>query len=184
MASTETIYLNRSIPNDVRCVIYVDGSTTTMSHTVVNNGNTTGNAILTVTFPTVSEGSYVWRIFDVKNNSVYRTSIYSFRESVPNKDFVSLTDGETITWDYDDGYNAKVTLGGNRTLEIENAEDGDAGTLVVKQDAVGSRTLTLPSGSLEINGSITLTTTANAIDILAWLYDGTNYYWNVGNGYA
>lgn len=184
MATTQTIYLNRSLPDTVKCVIYIDGSATTMTHIVVNTGKTTGNAILTVTFPTVAEGSYVWRVFDVKNNSVYRTSIYTFQESVPAKTFVSLTDGATITWDYDDGYNAKVTLGGNRTLAISNAEDGDAGTLVVKQDAQGSRTLTLPSGSLDINAGITLSTTANAIDILAWLYDGTNFYWNIGNGYA
>lgn len=92
----------------------------------------------------------------------------------------TLTDGATITWNMANGYNAVVTLGGNRTLAFSNLEAGDIGTLVVKQDATGNRTLTLPSGSKKANGGFFLSTTANAIDILSFYYDGTNYYWNIG----
>lgn len=100
--------------------------------------------------------------------------------------FQTLTDGATVTYNITNGYNAKVTLGGNRTLSITNAAAGDYGTLIVIQDGSGSKTLTLPAGSKVISGgagAITLTTTANAIDVLSWFYDGTNYYWTYGKNY-
>ena len=60
-----------------------------------------------------------------------------------------------------------------------------SGLLIVKQDATGNRTLTLPSGSIILGGgSLTLSTAANAVDILTFVYDGTNYYWSLGKGYA
>lgn len=100
--------------------------------------------------------------------------------------FQTLTDGATITYNIASGYNAKVTLGGNRTLSITNVAAGDYGTLIVIQDGSGSKTLTLPAGSKVISGgagAITLTTTANAIDVLSWFYDGTTYYWTYGKNY-
>lgn len=96
----------------------------------------------------------------------------------------TLTDGATITWNMANGYNAVVTLGGNRTLAFSNLEAGDIGTLVVKQDATGNRTLILPSGSKKSNGGFTLSTSANAIDVLSFYYDGTNYFFSIGKGYV
>jgi len=105
-------------------------------------------------------------------------------DSGSKKTFQTLTDGDTVTWNIENGYNAKVTLAGDRTLSITNAVSGDSGTLVVIQDAVGGHTLTLPAGSKEIGGAITLSVAANATDIISFLYDGTAYYWNIGNAYA
>lgn len=98
----------------------------------------------------------------------------------------TLTDAATVTLNCNNGLNAKVTLGGNRTLSITNAVAGNFITLEVIQDATGSRTITLPAGSKVVNGgagAITLTTTAGAIDILTAWYDGTNYWWNYGKNY-
>lgn len=98
----------------------------------------------------------------------------------------ALTDGATITWDLSVSTNASVTLAGNRTLAITNPVAGMYGTLVVTQDATGTRTLTLPAGSKVINGgagAVTLTTTGAAKDILTFYYDGTNYYFNYGKNY-
>lgn len=100
--------------------------------------------------------------------------------------FAALTDGATITWVCDVtkvSQNAKVTLGGNRTLDITGEADGMTGVLIVTQDGTGSRTLTLPAASKVIGagaGAITLTTTAGAIDVLSWIYNGTNYLWTKG----
>lgn len=99
----------------------------------------------------------------------------------------TLTDGATITWNMASGFNAKVTLAGNRTLAISNAVSGDYGKLNITQDATGSRTITLPAGSKVIgggSGAVTLTTTAAAIDVLTFFYDGTNYFWNIGKNYT
>lgn len=95
----------------------------------------------------------------------------------------TLTDGATITWTMSSGNNATVTLGGNRTLAISGAVSGDYGTLKVVQDGTGTRTLTLPAGSKVVNGgggAITLSVAANAIDIISFYYDGTNYFWYYG----
>lgn len=99
-----------------------------------------------------------------------------------------LTDGATVTWNYgfdpsDVGALASVTLAGNRTLAISGVSAGNSGTLIVRQDATGGRTLTLPAGSLVVNGgggAITLSSGANNVDIISFLYDGTNYYWWYG----
>jgi hypothetical protein len=61
--------------------------------------------------------------------------------------------------------------------------------LVVSQDAIGGRTITLPSTSNKVIGStstttIALSSAANAKDILNFYYDGTNCYWNIGQGYG
>ncbi len=102
----------------------------------------------------------------------------------------ALTDGATISWNPTLGLNASVTLAGNRTLSFFSTPlAGSYGTLVVTQDGTGGRTLTLPSTSNLVLGSsatttITLSTAANAKDILNFYYDGTNCYWNIGQGYG
>ena len=102
----------------------------------------------------------------------------------------ALTDGSTINWNPALGLNASVTLGGNRTMSFTSTPIAGAyGTLVVTQDATGSRTITLPTTVNKVLGStsttsIALSTAANAKDILNFYYDGTNCYWNIGQGYG
>jgi hypothetical protein len=102
----------------------------------------------------------------------------------------ALTDAATISWNPSNGLNASVTLGGNRTLSFSATPAvGSYGTLVVSQDATGGRTITLPSTSNKVLGStstttIALSSAANAKDILNFYYDGTNCYWNIGQGYG
>lgn len=55
----------------------------------------------------------------------------------------TLTDGATINWDMASGYNAKVTLGGNRTMAAPtNRYVGLSYALEVIQDGTGTRTMT------------------------------------------
>jgi uncharacterized protein YjbI with pentapeptide repeats len=102
----------------------------------------------------------------------------------------ALTDGATISWNPTNGLNASVTLGGNRTLSFASLPAvGSYGTLIVTQDATGNRTITLPTTANKVLGSastttIALSTAANAKDILNFYYDGTNCYWNIGQGYG
>ena len=105
--------------------------------------------------------------------------------AVLSPDFVTLTDGATITWATAGLRNnaAKVTLGGSRTLSITGAVAGASGVLKVTQGGSGSYALTLPAGSKVANagaGAVTLTTAVGSIDILSWYYDGTNYFWTIG----
>jgi len=101
--------------------------------------------------------------------------------------FATLTDGATVTWDMDVSDNAEVTLGGNRTLAISNPKEGHVGILKVIQDGTGGRTLALPANSLVLNdggGAITLSTTAGDVDVLSYIYDGTDYLWTFALQYS
>lgn len=107
----------------------------------------------------------------------------------PSPAFVTLTDGGTVTWNLNSikVNNATLNIGGNRTLAFSNAVAGATGVLIVKQDATGGRTLTLPAGSKMVNtgaGAWTPTVGASKVDILSFIYDGTNYWWTVGKDYS
>ena len=107
-----------------------------------------------------------------------------------NPAFVALGDGVTVNWTMQASQvtqNASVTIAGNRSLVFAGATAGMNGTLIVKQDSVGSRSLALPSGSKVIGGgagAVALSITANAVDILSWIYDGANYFWTLGKNYS
>jgi hypothetical protein len=100
-----------------------------------------------------------------------------------NPSFQTLVDDTTITWTvtkFHNSQNAKVTLGGNRTLEFSGLLEGMSGKLIVTQDTTGSRTLTLPGGSKTPDGGnsvIALSSAAESVDLLEWFYDGTDIFW-------
>jgi hypothetical protein len=83
---------------------------------------------------------------------------------------VALTDGATITPDFAAGNNFSVTLGGNRTLaNPTNQVAGQSGIITITQDGTGSRTLAFGSNWKFASGTApTLTTTASAVDVLAY----------------
>jgi hypothetical protein len=77
----------------------------------------------------------------------------------------TLTDAATVSWDMSTAINAKVTLGGNRTLAVSNPKEGATYSLGVIQDGTGSRTMTWPSSfDWGTTGAPTLTTTASKRD--------------------
>lgn len=91
----------------------------------------------------------------------------------------TLTDSSTIALNWKDGNVQYVVLGGNRTFTFANPRDGARYLIILKQDGTGSRTVTWPATVLWTGGSApTLTTTANKVDIVTFVYDGTNskYY--------
>lgn len=83
---------------------------------------------------------------------------------------VVLTDGATVTPDFNAGNNFSLTLGGNRTLaNPTNLTSGQSGSIVITQDATGGRTLAYGSYWKFPGGTApTLTPTANAVDVLAY----------------
>jgi hypothetical protein len=90
----------------------------------------------------------------------------------------TLTDAASITWDLSKGGFAQVTIAGARALAAPtNMRVGGFYTLIVKQDAVGGRTLSyattykFPYSTVPI-----ITTGSNSVDILSFVSDGTNMY--------
>jgi hypothetical protein len=147
----------------------------------INNFTASGNTSL----QTVSATTFV-------SGSTDLYDIFSIKGSVASSDsFQVLTDAATIVWGVDISLNAVVTLGDNRALSITGLTDGDSGTLIVKQDGTGGRTLSLAStpGTHKIvnggGGTIILSENANSEDIISFLYytGTTTFYWNVGYNY-
>ena len=89
---------------------------------------------------------------------------------------VTLTDAANIAYDMDDGNNATVTLGGNRTLDNpSNTTVGQSGSIFIVQDGTGSRTLSFGSAFDFAGGTApTLTTAANAVDRLDFVVRTTS----------
>jgi len=82
----------------------------------------------------------------------------------------ALTDGATITPNFNTANNFSLTLGGNRTLaNPTNITAGQSGVIVITQDATGGRTLAFGSYWDFSGGTApTLTTAANAVDVLVY----------------
>lgn len=102
--------------------------------------------------------------------------------------------GSTINWDVSGtSTNYEATLTATTTLNLTNVRNGDFGTIIIRQDGVGSRTLTLgtingSAGTHSVansgGGSIILTPNASAIDILTFTYNGSIMFWTVSNDYT
>jgi hypothetical protein len=107
--------------------------------------------------------------------------------------FVAQTDAATVTWAIASKFCANASLtftvhSGSRTLNITNPVNGGSYVIWLKQDGTGGEGLTLGTGctwkvSSGGAGAITPSTGANAIDVLAFTYDGTNCYANFNKNF-
>ncbi len=97
-------------------------------------------------------------------------TITGYKETV-----FTLTYASTITPNVANGNVQTVTLTGAVTFSAFGTPlAGQSLTLIIKQDATGSRLLT--STMKFAGGAKTLSTAANSVDILSVFYDGTNYW--------
>jgi hypothetical protein len=87
----------------------------------------------------------------------------------------ALTDGATITPNFNTANNFSLTIGGNRTLaNPTNLTAGQSGVIVITQDATGGRTLAFGSYWDFSGGTApTLTTAASAVDVLVYYVNST-----------
>ena len=90
-------------------------------------------------------------------------------QSIGEVTTTALTSG-VITFDFGAGNNFDITLGGNSTLAGPTTPSGgQTGTITIRQDGTGSRTLAY-SGGWQFSGGTapTLTTTASGTDVLSY----------------
>lgn len=102
---------------------------------------------------------------------------------------VTANTGTAYTINLANGNVFNLTATGNVTFTFSGATSGKACSfaLYLKQDATGSRTVTWPSGISWSGGAPTLSTAANAVDVLVFetLNGGTNWYGSlVGANFA
>jgi len=126
---------------------------------------------------------YAFNSFNVANTYTQAQSDSRYAQLAAAQSFTAaqrgsvsaLTDGATITPDFAVANNFSVTLGGNRTLaNPSNLVAGQSGVIKITQDGTGSRTLAYGSfWDFAAGVAPTLTTTANAVDILAYYVDST-----------
>ena len=90
----------------------------------------------------------------------------------------TATGDGTTTLDWTQGNKFFFTFGAQNETFTFTAPTNHGNLLVVlKQDSVGSRTITWPGTVKWPSGTApTLSTGANAIDIVSFYYDGTSYY--------
>ena len=85
-----------------------------------------------------------------------------------------LTSGTVLT----------ATLGANCTFGMPTATAGKSFVLLLKQGAAGGFTATFTNVKFNALGAPTITATANAMDILTFVSDGTNWYGSYSQGYT
>jgi hypothetical protein len=112
----------------------------------------------TLTNPTVTD--YVESVVAIGNTGTSQT--------------IALTSGTVQT----------ATLTGNCTFTMPTATAGKSFILLLKQDGTGSRTATFTDVKFNAAGAPTITATANKMDILTFVADGTNWYGSISQGYT
>jgi hypothetical protein len=105
-----------------------------------------------------------------------KTDVVQSFTAAQRGEVTTLTDAATVAVDFADSNNFTVTLGGNRTLgNPTNQVAGQSGVIVITQDATGSRTLAYNSVWKFPGGTApTLTTTANAVDVLCYYVESAS----------
>lgn len=97
----------------------------------------------------------------------------------------AATDGATVTFDLAVSDKQKVTLGGNRTLAVSNAQIGQTFSLILIQDGTGGRAPTWFSGItwMTAGGAVpALSSAAGKINVFTFLCVGSGAYYGFLSG--
>jgi hypothetical protein len=115
------------------------------------------------------------------NKTITNPTITNYVESV-----VAIGDtGTSKTISLTNGTVQTATLTGNCTFTMPTATAGKSFILLLRQDATGNRTATFtPNVKFNSAGAPTITATANRLDILTFVADGTNWYGSYSQGYT
>ena len=117
---------------------------------------------------------------DGQGNEINNVILEDYKETI----YTGGTTTGTITPDVVNGNVQSITLSGNITFSaFSNPETGQTMTLIIKQPGSGGP-YTLTSTMKFAGGTNTLSTAANAIDIMSVVYDGTNYYASLATNFS
>jgi len=115
-------------------------------------------------------------------NNIASGTLANARLGVSNS---TLTYSANTTWTADYLKVATLPLTGACNLTISGLSAGGTYNLIVKQDATGSRIVTYATAVKWSAGAApTLSTAANATDIVSFIYDGTTLYGTALKGFA
>lgn len=159
-------------------------ATTANSVAGANVSGQVGNALVAGTVYTAAQPN-ITSVGTLTSLNVSGTStpgnllLTKFNETLP----ASANTSTTITPDVATGTIFRYTANANFTFNsLANAVAGSSATVIITQDATGSRLLT---STMKFAGaSKTLSTAAASIDIIGVFYDGSTYYASLTKGYA
>jgi hypothetical protein len=177
---------------------------TTFEYLSLSGGTVTGDTTFTsgLTATTISATTYQnlpvsgltagSNISLTNNSGNYTVAVTGITN--PINSYFSAGSGTTVNWNVSgQSTNYDITLTATTTLNLSNVRNGEYGTIIVRQDGVGGRTITLGTingsgGTHRVanggGGSIILTSNASAIDVLTFTYNGSIMFWTVGNDYT
>jgi hypothetical protein len=119
-------------------------------------------------------------VVNFQNETVVRPKLKDYSEII----YTAGSTTGTITPDVANGNVQSITLTGNITWNaFTGPSSGQSMTMIIKQPASGGP-YTLTSTMKFAGGSKTLSTAANAIDIVSVFYDGTDYLASLAKGFA
>ena len=156
--------------------------------------NTNGKIVVTTSAP------YFTDLDDTPSSySGQSGKIVKVKSTEDGVEFSNQIGGAVIGAEYDNGNsgasftinwqirrNQKLTLTDNCTLSFTDPEEPCNLILKLVQDATGGRTVTWPASVKWPDGGTapTLTSAADAVDIIVFYFDGTNYYGNYSLNFA
>ena len=112
-------------------------------------------------------------------------NILGLKTATYNAEFSNGNSGGAATIDFTKAQKQVITLTANCTFTF-TAPNGPGNFLLrLVQDGTGGRTVTWPATLKWVGAAApTLTTSANAVDIVTLYYNGTNYYGSYGTNFA
>ena len=141
-----------------------DGSVTgpKIGQNAINANNVVSGTFASPSSATTYTANQTFVVANVTNQLISSGAAY--------QNIIRLTDAATITPNLAQTNSFIVTLGGARTMaNATNIIAGQSGVIFVQQDGTGSRTLSFGTGwRFPGNTAPTLTTTANAVDMIVF----------------
>jgi sulfur carrier protein ThiS len=156
--------------------------TTAASTVVALQGNAVSSSAPTTAYPMIWSGS-AWGPggnIDFANKYAKNLQTATFDQELANGN-----SGAAFTINWTSAQKQTITLNANCTFTFTSPNGPCNMVLRLVQDAVGSRTVTWPATVKWVGAAApTLTTSANAVDIVSLYWNGTNYYASYGLNFA
>jgi hypothetical protein len=177
--NTGSVTVGEALSNGVLSITGTGSVTTAVTEDSAGNADLviTGSGLVNVVEDTTPQ---LGGTLDAQGNEINNVILEDYKETI----YTGGTTTGTITPDVVNGNVQSITLTGSITFNAFNSpETGQSMTLIVKQPSSGGP-YTLTSTMKFAGGTKTLSTAADAIDIISVVYDGTNYYASLSTNFS
>jgi len=171
--------ITKAKADEVLGMSVVSGSINGAGHLILTRGN--GSTIDAGDFSAIMSGLVAGQVDAAVNAAVPNQVAGKVVNRGNFSGSLTFTDAPGGSFNNANLVNALITLTatGNITIDTANlpagAKPNTQFAVRITQDATGGRTLTL-AGFKKSQGVLTLTTAANAIDVVVFWFDGTNWF--------